>query len=188
MKRLSGREKMEIKELLKDAYEIIPVIRKDERGIFVKTFNADVFREKGLETGFVEEYYSVSRKNVLRGMHFQLPPRDLAKLVYCLKGRVLDVVFDLRKDSPDFGKAASLELSQAKANMVYVPRGFAHGFYALEDDSLMVYKTSAVYDPGLDSGVLWNSINFKWPCEKPVLSERDGKFSSFKEFAKKKFF
>ena len=178
--------KMEIREILKDAYEIIPVIRSDERGIFVKTFNSDIFREKGLETGFAEEYYSVSRKNVLRGMHFQLPPRDLAKLVYCIRGRALDVITDLRKGSPDFGKTASLELSPKKANMVYVPRGFAHGFYALEDDSLMLYKTTAVYSPEHDSGILWNSLDFKWPCDNPLISERDRGFPSLEEFLKRK--
>jgi len=179
---------MEIREILKDAYEIIPVIRSDERGIFVKTFNSDIFREKGLETGFAEEYYSVSRKNVLRGMHFQLPPRDLAKLVYCIRGRALDVITDLRKGSPDFGKTASLELSPEKANMVYIPKGFAHGFYALEDDSTMVYKTSAVYSPEHDSGILWNSIAFKWPCDNPLISERDRGFPSLEEFLKRKIF
>ncbi|GAB4031158.1 MAG: dTDP-4-dehydrorhamnose 3,5-epimerase [Elusimicrobiota bacterium] len=179
---------MKIKKLLKDAYEIIPEIRGDERGIFVKTFNADIFRENRLETAFAEEYYSVSHKNVLRGMHFQLPPYEHVKMVYCVFGKVLDVAVDIRSSSPDFGKSVSVELDAEKANMVYLPKGFAHGFYVLGDKAIMMYRTSTVYNPKYDSGIIWNSINFKWPCKKPILSARDSKFESFESFITKKVF
>ena len=175
-----------VKELIKGVYELIPNIHQDNRGLFIKTFHYDEFKKIGLDTNFKEEYYSISKKNVLRGMHFQLPPFDHNKMVYCIYGKVLDVIVDIRKNSDTFGKVISLELSSEKANIVYISKGFAHGFYTLSNKAIMVYKTSTVYNPKFDTGILWNSINFKWLNNNPIISKRDSEFESIKKFYKKK--
>lgn len=163
-------------------YEIIPKIFEDHRGKFVKTFHQDIFRNSGLETEFHEEYYSVSHQNVLRGLHFQRPPRDHVKLVYSLVGEVMDAVVDLRLGSPTYGQFALFNLSEAKANMVYIPPGLAHGFYVLSETAILMYKTSTVYAPDHDAGILWNSAGIPWSDPNPILSKRDREWSSLTEF------
>ena len=163
-------------------FEFVPKIFKDERGVFVKTFHENTFKERGLETYFTEEYYSFSHKGVLRGLHFQLPPADHVKLVYCPYGRVLDAVVDLRVGSPTYGNFETFELSAEKANIIYIPKGLAHGFYVLSEGAIMVYKTSTVYSPKHDAGILWNSVSIPWPDKKPIISQRDSKFVPFIEF------
>ena len=113
-------------------YEIQPAVFKDERGHFVKVFHEDTFKRHHLETDFTEEYYSVSLKNVLRGLHFQLPPKDHTKMVYCVEGEVIDVVVDLRIGSPTYGEFELFQLSAEKANIIYIPPGLAHGFWVNE--------------------------------------------------------
>jgi dTDP-4-dehydrorhamnose 3,5-epimerase len=164
-------------------YKIEFISREDARGSFVKTFHATAFRELGLESGFSEGFYSISNKNVLRGMHFQLPPADGTKLVYCLQGSILDVALDLRVGSPSYGRFSVFNLSSADSKAAYIPRGVAHGFYSLEGPSIVVYQVSSEYDPKLDTGVLWNSFGFDWPVLNPVVSERDSNFVSFNDFA-----
>jgi dTDP-4-dehydrorhamnose 3,5-epimerase len=161
---------------------IRPRIFQDARGSFVKTFHRDVFRELGLDFEPREEFFSTSAKGVLRGMHFQLPPAAHAKLVYCIVGSVLDVVLDLRKNSPAFGRSCVRELSAANREMFFIPVGFAHGFLALEDGATMVYQTSTVHSPTHDAGVRWDSLGFNWPVKAPVLSERDEKFPALRDF------
>ena len=163
-------------------FEIFPVVRKDNRGSFVKTFNFDAFHELGLETDFKESYYSTSVKNVLRGLHFQTPPADHVKLVYCAVGEVMDVVVDLRKNSPTFGEHQVFYLDSDKGNMVYIPKGLAHGFLTLSEQALMVYNLTTVYAPESDTGILWNSCGIDWKCKKPILSERDKNHPSFENF------
>ena len=158
-----------------------PRAMADARGMFVKIFHAEAFSEAGIPFEPREGFYSVSAKNVLRGMHFQRPPAALAKLVYCLGGRVLDVVLDLRRGSPGFGKTFSRELSWEEPELLYVPPGFAHGFLALEDNSVMAYLTDHVYAPALDGGIAWDSFDFPWPVTEPVLSERDRRFPRLTE-------
>ncbi len=131
---------------------IRPRIFQDARGSFVKTFHAGQFRELGLDFEPREEFFSTSAKGVLRGMHFQLPPAAHAKLVYCIAGSVLDVVLDLRKNSPAFGRNCARELSAANHEMLFIPAGFAHGFLALDDGATMIYQTSTVHSPVHDSG------------------------------------
>src|SRR5476651_1278780 len=149
-------------------YEIKYILREDSRGNFVKTFHATAFRELGLETGFSESFHSVSYRNVLRGMHFQLPPADGAKLVYCLQGSVLDVALDLRVGSPAYLKFTTFQLSSSLASAVYIPRGVAHGFYSLTGPNLVAYQVSSEYDSKLDTGVRWDSFGFDWPSETPI--------------------
>lgn len=162
---------------------IRPRIFQDPRGTFVKTFNADTFRQLGLDFEPREEFFSTSARDVVRGMHFQLPPAAHAKLVYCIAGRVLDVVLDLRKNSPTFGRAYSHELNATQRESLFIPIGFAHGFLALEDGATMVYQTSTGHSPAQDAGIRWNSFGFNWPVVQPLLSERDQKFPALGEFS-----
>ncbi len=159
-----------------------PNVIRDDRGAFVKTVNSDLYAELGLESGFVEEYYTVSNRGVLRGLHFQVPPMDHVKLVYCVEGRVLDAVLDIRLGSPTYGKHLMCELDAETANILYIPRGFAHGFYALTDNAKMVYKVSSVYSRDHDQGILWNSAGIPWPTTEVRTSLRDRGFPSFPEF------
>jgi len=163
-------------------FEILPAIRKDARGAFVKIFHAPEFRKLGLDTDFKEQYYSVSKKGVLRGLHVQTPPAALAKLVFCVDGTVFDAVVDLRKKSKTYGKAVTLELAADKANMLYIPKGCAHGFYALSKRVVMLYATTAVYAPVRDTGILWSSAGIKWPGGKRVISARDAAFQPLGEY------
>ena len=163
-------------------FEIACPLFEDERGSFVKTFHVDFFSELSLATHFAEEYYSKSRKDVLRGLHFQLPPMDHEKLVYCLSGSVLDAVLDIRVDSPTFGEHRLIELSADKGNMVYMPRGIAHGFLVTSDHAVMQYKVTSVYSSAHDSGILWDSAGIYWPASRPILSARDSSFPAFSDF------
>lgn len=164
-------------------YEIQPRIFLDSRGKFVKIFHQDIFTEQGLETRFSEEYYSVSHRGVIRGLHFQAPPADHVKLVYCVHGEVFDVVLDLRMGSPTYGKTASFRLNSDSGNYLYIPKGLAHGFCATSDVATLIYKVSTVYSPQRDSGVLWSSLDIDWPTTSPVVSDRDRSFSPLSEFA-----
>jgi dTDP-4-dehydrorhamnose 3,5-epimerase len=162
--------------------ELQPKVMEDARGRFVKVFHEEAFAAAGLATDFAEEYYSVSHKNVIRGMHFQLPPMDHVKVAYCIAGAVLDAVVDLRVGSPTYGQFALFELSADKANSIYIPKGMAHGFCALTDQAVMVYKVGTVYSPAHDAGVLWNSMGIPWPTEQPVISARDTGFPALADF------
>lgn len=163
-------------------FELQPKVFKDTRGRFVKVFHEQAFAAHGLETDFAEEYYSVSYKDVIRGMHFQLPPMDHVKMVYCVEGEVLDVVIDLRMGSPTYGQHEAVQLSALKANSIYIPKGMAHGFCTLSKQAIMVYKVSTIYSPAHDTGVLWNSAGIPWPTEAAILSERDKSFVQLDQF------
>lgn len=168
--------------ILPGCFEVQPRIFEDVRGRFIKIFHQEIFDKHGLNIDWQEEYYSVSRQGVLRGMHFQLPPHDHVKLVYCSSGKVLDAVVDLRKGSPAFGKAATFSLSAGRANMVYIPRGMAHGFYTISPAATMHYMVETVHAAEHDAGVLWSSVGINWPVDNPVLSERDRAFPSLNKF------
>jgi len=163
--------------------EIYPRIFQDERGLFVKTFHQDFFAVHGLATCYAEEYYSFSRRGVLRGLHFQRPPREHAKLVYCVAGEVLDAVVDLRVGSPTYSRYETVVLSAQKANMLYIPPGLAHGFYVTSESATMMYKVTTVYSPEHDSGILWDSVGIPWPDPCPVISDRDRGLLPFSAFA-----
>ncbi|MDY6786429.1 MAG: dTDP-4-dehydrorhamnose 3,5-epimerase [Cyanobacteriota bacterium] len=174
---------MDIKETqIPGCYQIFPAIRRDTRGKFVKVFHQEMFERENLNFNLAEEYYSVSERNVLRGLHFQIPPRDHTKLVYCLVGEILDAVVDLRLNSPTYGKWQLFELSAERANILYLPPGLAHGFYVTSQQAIMVYNVSTVYAPECDSGILWNSVGIPWKCNEPIVSERDRQFVPFSEF------
>ncbi len=162
--------------------ELQPKVFADNRGKFVKVFHEQAFANLGLETHFVEEYYSISNKNVIRGLHFQLPPMDHVKMVYCVQGEVMDVVVDLRIDSPTYGQHVTFELSSTKANSIYIPKGMAHGFCALSENAIMVYKVSTVYSPDQDAGISWDSVDIKWPTKDICISDRDKSFEPLENF------
>ena len=164
-------------------FELQPKTLEDARGRFVKVFHEQAFASLGLETDFAEEYYSISHKNVVRGLHFQSPPMDQIKMVYCVDGEVLDAVVDLRIGSPTYRQYALFELSAAKANCIYIPKGIAHGFCTLSEQAIMIYKVSTIYSPAHDGGVLWNSAGIPWPTTKAILSARDEGFPTFENFA-----
>ena len=158
-------------------------VREDARGSFTKVYHEEAFRELGLATDFREEYYSVSKKDVLRGMHFQLPPADHEKLVWCMSGKVLDVVLDLRRASSTYGAHQSFMLSGSSGEMIYIPRGMAHGFLTLSDEAVMMYKVTSVYAPACDAGIRWDTAGIDWGVSSPLLSERDQGFVSLADFS-----
>ena len=163
-------------------YEIIPKIFSDERGVFVKTFHSREFQDIGIDFFPSEEFFSVSSQGALRGMHFQHPPADHAKLVYCLAGEVLDVVVDLRK-GPGYANVISRKLDAVRRNMLFIPRGCAHGFLATSGPATICYVTDREHCPELDGGVHWNSIGFEWPATPSLVSARDSCHPSLAEFA-----
>ena len=150
----------------------------DHRGDFTKLFHAEALLDQGIAFTPAESFLTRSNAGVLRGMHFQVDEAAHDKLVTCIKGRVLDVVVDVRRDSPHFNQPFSIELTDASNTALLIGKGFAHGFFTLDDDSWMLYSTSTVHCTSLDRGVLWSSIAFKWPNVLPVLSERDGRHPS----------
>lgn len=162
---------------------VAPEIFEDARGRFVKTFRRDAFRDAGIDETFAEHFVTESAAGVLRGMHFQLPPHDHGKLVTCVRGKVLDVVVDLRGTSATCGRHHAFELDGARFEGVYVPRGLAHGFLVLEGPAVMHYATSTVHAPSHDRGIRWDTFGFRWPVERPTLSERDGGFPALPDFA-----
>ena len=145
----------------------------DHRGEFTKLFNNDIFSGLDIPFNMAESFLTRSRAGVIRGMHFQEGEAAHDKLIYCPKGRVLDVIVDVRPESAYFNKPVSLELSESCRTVLLISKGYAHGFLALEEDSWMVYSTTTIHNPDMDKGVLWCSIAFEWPLNKPLLSERD---------------
>jgi dTDP-4-dehydrorhamnose 3,5-epimerase len=154
----------------------------DARGSFLKVFQSSVLVGLGLPFDLRELFVTRSRRDVVRGLHFQGPPSDVAKLVACLEGSVLDAVVDLRVGSPTYLQHCVVELSADRANAIFVPHGCAHGFLATSDDALMLYAQSGEYDAEHEGGVLWSSVGIDWPVADPVLSDRDASFVTLAEF------
>lgn len=159
-----------------------PRVLADERGSFVKPFTREAFKALGLATEFAEQYYSHSKRGVVRGMHFQRPPAEHDKLVYCVHGEVFDVVLDLRVGSPTHGQAASFTLSAQQGNALYIPAGMAHGFCATSELATLVYNVTSGYAPEYDSGVRWDTIGVDWPAASPLVSPRDAAFAALADF------
>lgn len=154
----------------------------DARGSFVKTFHETTLKEAGIDFTLWESYFSLSKKDVIRGMHFQTPPHQHAKIVFCPQGAILDVIVDLRKGSPTYGQYYAQELSGANHKAYYIPEGFAHGFKALTDDAMTYYLVSSEYSQQHDTGILYNSFGMDWGMDAPVLSARDLSFGTLGEF------
>ena len=155
---------------------------KDARGSFVKTFHDTTLKAADIDFTLKESYFSYSHKDVIRGMHFQLPPHQHAKIVFCPHGAILDVIVDLRKGSATFGQCFSQELSQENSLAFYIPEGFAHGFKALTDDALTYYLVTSEYSKDHDTGIRYDSVGFDWEVKNPIISERDLSFPGIDAF------
>lgn len=169
---------------LKGAFIIEPELKEDERGFFARTWCQREFMDHGLNTSLVQCNISFNRiKGTLRGMHFQRPPYEEAKLVRCTMGKIYDVIIDLRPDSATFKKWFALELSDDNRTMLYIPEGFAHGFITLTDNTEVFYQMSQFYHPEYADGVRWNdpAFNINWPIDVKVISDKDKGFPDFSE-------
>jgi dTDP-4-dehydrorhamnose 3,5-epimerase len=171
------------KTKLEGLIELIPSVFNDERGYFFELYQFQKFSELGLNVSFVQDNQSFSKKNVLRGLHFQREPHEQGKLVTAITGKVLDIAVDLRIDSPTFGKYEKIILDSQIHNMVYIPEGFAHGFSALED-SIFFYKCTTFYNKASDDGIRWDDkeLNIDWEADIPLISEKDKSLPTFAEF------
>jgi len=155
---------------------------KDLRGSFIKVFNTEFLQANGLQTNLKECYFSISNANVIRGMHFQLPPYEHIKLVYLNSGSILDVVLDIRKTSLTYGQHFSIQIKSEDAILVYIPVGCAHGFLSLEDSTIVSYMQTSVYNKECDHGIHYNSFGMNWKIKLPVISDRDLSFANFKDY------
>lgn len=162
---------------------ITPRVFGDSRGYFMESYNHEKWFDE-LQTEFIQDNESQSKKGVLRGLHFQKPPFAQAKLVRVVKGRVMDVAVDLRHSSPTFGQHFKIELSAENKKQFFIPAGFAHGFVALENDTIFSYKCSNYYHPESEGIILWNdnNLNINWEIDNPLISERDLKGMKFIDF------
>ena len=160
-----------------------PTVFKDPRGIFFESYNEKVFAQNGVERHFVQDNQSSSTYGVIRGLHYQLPPYDQGKLVRVLKGKILDVVVDIRKGSPTFGKSFSIELSEENRAQLFIPRGFAHGFSVLSETADVFYKCDAFYNRDSEAGIHNNdpmlAIDWKIPANDRVVSDKDNALPEF---------
>lgn len=170
--------------ILEGVYIINNFNASDDRGLFVKTFNKNLFLEFNLNFEIKESYFSISKKNVIRGMHFQLPPFDHEKLVFVPKGSIIDVVVDLRINSSTYKKYISIELSDKNKKSIFIPKGLAHGFKSLADDTITVYNVASEYNPEADAGIHYNSFSFDWGVQEPIISKRDTEFTGLSSFCK----
>ncbi len=175
----------EFKQLeIQDVILVVPKVFEDERGFFLEGYKKSEFEKNGINIEFNQDNHSKSSKGVLRGLHYQLAPKAQAKLVRCIRGEILDVAVDIRKNSPTFGKWVSAKLTEDNKCMLYIPEGFAHGFVVLSDTAELLYKASNEYSKEHDRGILWNDpdINIKWDIDfEPVLSEKDKKQPRLKD-------
>ena len=155
----------------------------DDRGCFFEHYKESAFKANGILDLFEQDSFSNSKKGVIRGLHYQKEPMGQGKLVSALSGKIFDVAVDLRKGSPHFGKWVSAELSSENCRSLWVPVGFAHGFAALEDDTVVLYKTTHEYSKEHEGGVIWNDpdIGIKWPIRNPTVSEKDGKHQRLRD-------
>ena len=175
---------MEIENTFIDGLKLIHLKQfKDIRGSFLKVFNHDLFQENNLITDFKESYYSISAKNVIRGMHFQIPPYDHTKLVYVNQGAILDVVLDIRKKSTTYGQYFNIKIDISNPVVVYIPIGCAHGFLSLEYNTMVTYMQTSVYNQSCDKGIQYNSFGMDWGVNKPIISERDLVFPNYNDIS-----
>jgi dTDP-4-dehydrorhamnose 3,5-epimerase len=167
-----------------DLFIIQPKVFEDNRGYFFESYNKKAFDDAGIKTVFVQDNQSLSQKGVLRGLHFQKPPFAQGKLVSVIKGAVLDVAVDIRKNSSSYGKHVSIELNEQNKTMLLIPPGFAHGFLTLADNTIFSYKCSEFYHKEAEDSLLWNDpeININWGINEPILSEKDKTGTYLKEF------
>ena len=160
-----------------------PDMHKDERGYFFESFKESIFEENGYNIRFVQDNEAFSKySGTLRGLHYQLR-KPQGKLLHVVSGAIKDVVVDIRKGSPDFGKSIMINLNSASHNMIYIPEGFAHGYLSLEDNTIIQYKCTNYYDSSSEYGVKWDDedINIDWDISDPILSDKDKNFPKLKD-------
>lgn len=174
-------------EFYKDKIEgliiIKPDVYEDERGHFFESYNKNIFSRQGITFDFVQDNQSFSQKGVLRGMHFQNPPFEQGKLIRVISGSVFDVAIDIRKDSATYGKWSSVVLSDVNKLMYWIPPGFAHGFLTLEDNTILTYKCTAVYNKASEGAIIWNDpeLCINWGINNPLVSAKDMTALLFRE-------
>ena len=175
-----------IETKIEDLIIIEPKVFGDKRGYFLESYNQDKFKEIIGEVLFVQDNESKSSKGVLRGLHFQKPPFDQAKLVRCIEGKVLDIAVDLRNESKTYGQYISVELSSVNKKQLFIPRGFAHGFLVQSETAIFSYKVDNLYAPDYDAGIRWNdpTLDIPWDVDKSEIfvSEKDSKLPLFSDF------
>jgi dTDP-4-dehydrorhamnose 3,5-epimerase/CDP-3, 6-dideoxy-D-glycero-D-glycero-4-hexulose-5-epimerase len=154
----------------------------DSRGSLKKLLSRDNFEALSLESNFAELYYSINKKNVIRGMHFQAHPMDHIKMVYVISGRIMDVCLDLRSKSKTFGGYFNCILSGNDDNYLYIPKGIAHGFASLEDNTVVHYAQTTCYSKECDFGIKYDSFGFNWDIQNPIMSDRDKSFPKLADF------
>ncbi|HEX7411721.1 MAG TPA: dTDP-4-dehydrorhamnose 3,5-epimerase [Bacteroidales bacterium] len=174
-----------IKSEIPEVLIIKPDVFQDERGYFFESYNEEKFRSYGIDARFMQDNESKSQKGVLRGLHYQNPPYAQGKLVRVMKGSVLDVAVDLRRESPYFGKWVSIVLSESNKWMYWIPEGFAHGFLTLEDNTVFFYKCTHFYHQASEGSIRWNDpdLNIDWGSDTPILSEKDQNAPFLKDFS-----
>jgi dTDP-4-dehydrorhamnose 3,5-epimerase len=155
---------------------------EDNRGNFTKAFQHSFYESQGFNFSLKESYFSSSKKDVIRGMHFQTPPHHHSKIVYCPYGSILDVIIDLRKESLTYGQYFATELSADNHLAYYIPEGFAHGFKALTENAMTYYLVSSEHNKEHDTGIRYDSFGFDWQCNAPIISDRDLSFSALQDF------
>ncbi|MFB6199959.1 MAG: dTDP-4-dehydrorhamnose 3,5-epimerase [Candidatus Nanohaloarchaea archaeon] len=165
----------------------VPEVFQDKRGFFMEAYVEEDFKNNGINNEFIQDNHSKSKKGTLRGLHFQEKPYAQAKLVRCTKGKIFDVSVDLRKDSPTLGEHVSVELSANNRKMIFIPRGFAHGFLALSETAEAQYKVDNSYAPDKERGIIWDDSNLDidWPIDNPKLSDRDQEWPTFVKLKEK---
>jgi dTDP-4-dehydrorhamnose 3,5-epimerase len=176
---------MKVKETeLKGVLIIEPAVYADARGFFLETYHKDRYRESGINSVFVQDNMSFSRKRTVRGLHFQ-HPQDQAKLVQVVKGTIFDVIVDIRRESPTFGKWTGAYLSDEQNRQIFIPEGFAHGFCVISEYAVFMYKCSDFYARECERGILWSDpdINIKWPVKNALVSEKDIKLPRLRDLA-----
>lgn len=177
---------MEIKPLsLSGVFEMAFQPKIDQRGYFLRSYDQTIFVENGLNTSWVQENEALSvKKGTVRGLHFQKPPNSEIKLVRVVKGAILDAFVDIRRHSPTYGRWGTIELTQENHKAVYIPKGFAHGYCSLTDDSVVLYKVDARYSPESEGGLRWNDsdIGIPWPVTYPNVSAKDAALPHLRDF------
>lgn len=160
-----------------------PKTFKDERGLFFESWNKSIFKSHGLNISFIQDNQSISKKNVLRGLHFQNHPHGQGKLVRISKGSAIDVALDIRKNSKTYGKHFKYKLSDQNETMLWIPYGFAHGFVALEDQTVFQYKCDALYHRESEECIIWNDpfLGIDWGIKNPIVSPKDQNGKLFKD-------
>jgi dTDP-4-dehydrorhamnose 3,5-epimerase len=177
-----------VEKKIKGVFEITLSPQTDDRGFFMRSYDLKIFEYFGIHREWVQENHSrTEKRGVIRGLHFQMPPFDETKLIRCTRGSILDVYVDLRKKSNTYGKWDAVELTEQSRKMLFLPKGFAHGFCSLTELSEVMYKVDNYYNKDYEYGILWNDkdLNINWPVEEPLLSEKDKKLLTFAEFTKK---